>query len=76
MDLEDNNFIYEVGWEYPRANHFVKQSRIDELSSKDNMQGIPLIEKCEAEPVTEPEEEIPVEEVKVEEKKKPSKKKK
>ena len=43
MDLEDNNFIYEVGWDFPRANHFVSQQRIKELSSTDNRQGLPLI---------------------------------
>ena len=47
-DAEDNGFVYEVGWEYPRANHFVKQSRLDELSSFDNRQGRPLIAPCEA----------------------------
>ena len=86
MDLEDNNFIYEEGWDYPRANHFVSQQRLEELSSTDNRQGMPLIiesgevkKPVKEEPkveepveVIEPEE-IPVEEEKVE---KPKKKKK
>lgn len=45
MDLEDDNFIYEEGWDFPRANHFVNEARIKELASSDNRQGIPLIEK-------------------------------
>lgn len=45
MDLEDDNFIYEEGWDFPRANHFVNEARIKELASDDNRQGIPLIEK-------------------------------
>ena len=43
MDLEDNNFIYEEGWDFPRANHFVSEQRIKELSTTDNRQGMPLI---------------------------------
>lgn len=43
MDLEDNNFIYEEGWDFPRANHFVSEQRIKELSTSDNRQGMPLI---------------------------------
>lgn len=43
MDLDDNNFIYEVGWDYPRANHFVSEQRLKELSTSDNRQGMPLI---------------------------------
>ena len=43
MDLDDNNFIYEEGWDYPRANHFVSEARLKELSTSDNRQGMPLI---------------------------------
>lgn len=68
MDLEDNNFIYEVGWEYPRANHFVKEARIKELLSCDNRQGIPLIiEVGEVKEVEKPIEDEPVEEKPLEE---------
>lgn len=45
MDLEDNNFIYEEGFEYPRKGHYVSENRLKELSSENNKQGIPLIEK-------------------------------
>lgn len=90
MDLEDDNFIYEEGWDFPRANHFVNEARIKELASSDNRQGIPLIEKVGevkqeiAEPeikeeiVEEINEEIvePVEAVKEEAKPKKARKKK
>ena len=42
MDLEDNNFIYEEGWDFPRANHFVNKQRIEELASSDKRHGMPL----------------------------------
>ena len=83
MDLDDNNFIYEVGWDYPRANHFVSEQRLKELSTSDNRQGMPLIvesgevkkEPKVEEPIEEPVVEMaePVEEV---EKPKKAKKKK
>lgn len=82
MDLEDDNFIYEEGWDFPRANHFVNEARIKELASSDNRQGIPLIEKVGEvkQEIAEPEinEEIvePVEAVKEEAKPKKARKKK
>lgn len=89
MDLEDNNFIYEEGWDFPRANHFVSEQRIKELSTTDNRQGMPLIvesgevkvepkvEKI-VEPAEEPVVEVaePVEENVEEKPKKVNKKKK
>lgn len=87
MDLDDNNFIYEEGWDYPRANHFVSEQRLKELSSTDNRQGMPLIvESGEVNltvdeiimPIEEPVE-VPQEEVAepvVEEKPKKTRKKK
>lgn len=44
-DLQDNNFAYNVGDEYPRKGMSVLQSRIKELASKKNRQGVPLIEE-------------------------------
>ena len=44
-DLQDNNFAYNVGDEYPRKNLSVLPSRIKELASKKNRQGCPLIEE-------------------------------
>ena len=44
-DLQDNNFAYNVGDEYPRKNLSVLPSRIKELASDKNRQGCPLIEE-------------------------------
>ena len=51
-DLQDNNHEYNVGDIYPHNKKKVSASRIKELSSDKNRQGIPLIEK-----VQEPREE-------------------
>nr|DAG28527.1 MAG TPA: hypothetical protein [Caudoviricetes sp.] len=48
-DLQDNNFIYNVGDTYPRKGFEVLPSRIKELSGKKNKQGTPLIEKVSEE---------------------------
>ena len=42
-DMQDNNFAYEVGDEFPRKNFSVLPSRIKELASDKNRQGCPLI---------------------------------
>ena len=44
-DLQDNNFAYNVGDEYPRKGMSVLPSRIRELASDENRQGVPLIEE-------------------------------
>ena len=44
-DMQDNNFAYQVGDEYPRKGMSVLQSRINELASSKNRQGVPLIEE-------------------------------
>ena len=44
-DLQDNNFAYNVGDEYPRKGMSVLPSRIKELASYKNRQGVPLIEE-------------------------------
>ena len=46
-DMQDNNFAYQVGDEYPRKNFSVLPSRIKELASSKNRQGCPLIEEIE-----------------------------
>ena len=46
-DLQDNNFAYNVGDEYPRKNLSVLPSRIKELASDKNRQGEPLIIEVE-----------------------------
>lgn len=44
-DMQDNNFAYNVGDEYPRKGMSVLPSRINELASDKNRQGCPLIEE-------------------------------
>ena len=44
-DLQDNNFAYNLGDEYPRKGLNVLPSRIKELASDKNRQGCPLIEE-------------------------------
>ena len=44
-DMQDNNFAYNVGDEYPRKGMSVLPSRIKELAGKKNRQGCPLIEE-------------------------------
>jgi hypothetical protein len=43
--MQDNNFAYEIGDEFPRKNFSVLPSRIRELASDENRQGCPLIEE-------------------------------
>ena len=43
--MQDNNFAYEIGDEFPRKNFSVLPSRIKELASDKNRQGCPLIEE-------------------------------
>jgi hypothetical protein len=46
-DLQDNNHEYNVGDIYPHNKKKVSASRIKELSTDKNRQGVPLIEKAE-----------------------------
>ena len=43
--MQDNNFAYNVGDEYPRKGVSVLPSRIKELAGSKNRQGCPLIEE-------------------------------
>ena len=52
-DMQDNNFAYQVGDEYPRKGMSVLPSRIRELATDKNRQGVPLIEEI-PEKVDEP----------------------
>ena len=54
-DLQDNNFAYNVGDEYPRKGLRVMQSRINELAGSKNRQGCPLIEEVEEPKAEKPE---------------------
>ena len=55
-DMQDNNFAYNVGDEYPRKGMSVLPSRIKELATDKNRQGCPLIEEI-PEKVEEPKKE-------------------
>ena len=55
-DMQDGNFAYQVGDEYPRKGMSVLPSRINELASSKNRQGVPLIEEI-LEKVEEPKKE-------------------
>lgn len=44
-DMQDGNFAYQVGDEYPRKGMSVLPSRIKELAGNKNRQGCPLIEE-------------------------------
>lgn len=46
-DLQDDDYKYEVGDEYPRLGLKPSLARIKELSGSDNRQGTPLIEEVE-----------------------------
>ena len=46
-DLQDNDHEYNVGDIYPHNKKKVSSSRIKELSTDKNRQGVPLIEKVE-----------------------------
>lgn len=46
-DLQDNDHEYNVGDIYPHNKKKVSASRIKELSTDKNRQGVPLIEKVE-----------------------------
>lgn len=59
-DMQDNNFAYQVGDEYPRKGMSVLPSRIKELASDKNRQGVPLIEEI-PEKVDEPKKKKSVE---------------
>ena len=62
VDLQDNNYKYDVGDTYPRKGLNVLQSRINELASNKNRQGVPLIDEI-PEKVEEPKKKKSVEKV-------------
>jgi hypothetical protein len=53
-DLQDNNYVYHAGDEYPRVGAKPDAKRIDELGSKFNKRGEVLIEAV-SEALSEPE---------------------
>ena len=52
VDLQDNNRPYSVGDIFPHASasYPVTEKRLAELASKNNKQGVPLIESVEEAP--------------------------
>lgn len=50
-DLQDNNYIYKTGDEYPHTGYTPSPARIKELSGNTNVRKHPIIKK--AEPVAE-----------------------
>ena len=71
-DLQDGNYKYMAGTEYPRKGYSPSAERIAELASDKNKRGIPLIEEIpeinqktpDLEELTVSTDEIPVETVK------------
>lgn len=49
-DLQDNNYLYKEGDEYPRKGFEVLPSRLKELATKANRRGEALIKEIEDEP--------------------------
>ena len=60
VDLQDNNYKYDINDIYPRKGLNVLQSRINELASDKNKQKTPLIEEI-PEKVEEPKKKKSVE---------------
>lgn len=46
-DLQDNNHEYNEGDVFPRKGKEVSEERLTELSTKNNLQGVPLIERVQ-----------------------------
>ena len=68
-DLQDNNYAYRAGDEFPREGMTVSEERLEELSSANNKQRTPLIvlvnsPEVEAEKSVSPEGDTPIEEEK------------
>ena len=60
VDLQDNNYKYDINDIYPRKGLNVLQSRINELASNKNLQKTPLIKEI-PEKVEEPKKKKSVE---------------
>lgn len=56
FDLQDHAHKYNIGDTYPREGYEPSLSRIDELASDQNLQGVPLIVRIEETPEEIPEE--------------------
>lgn len=47
VDLQDNNYPYNAGDNYPRYGYLPSADRIEELMGSRNKQGVPLIQFVE-----------------------------
>ena len=56
-DLQDNNYIYNVGDSFPHNGYEASEKRLKELSSTDNKRGQVLIKKLEDKGKSKPEKE-------------------
>ena len=65
-DLQDNNYAYNVGDEFPHNGADVSPERLKELSTKANKRGCALIEKVDDEPLPFTADEVVEEEKPVE----------
>lgn len=46
-DLQDNNYPYQAGDNYPRFGYLPSAERLEELMGCNNLQGVPLIQYVE-----------------------------
>lgn len=46
-DLQDNNYNYHAGDNYPRIGYLPSAERLEELMGSNNRQGVPLIQLVE-----------------------------
>ena len=51
-DLQDGDWMYEVGDTFPRSGTKVHPRRIAELLGENNKQGVPLIKQIEEKKIT------------------------
>lgn len=50
VDLQDNNYLYNVGDVFPHSGYEVSEARLAELSGSENRRGIPLIQLVKEKP--------------------------
>ena len=58
LDLQDAEYLYDVGDAYPREGLEPSEERIKELLGSDNLQGQPMIKAVKTVPVDKKSEEV------------------
>ena len=53
-DMQDDNYIYSVGDDYPRKGYIPTPERVEELAGGANKIGRPLIDEVKVEPAPKP----------------------